>query len=89
VLSAKSVETENLVIKGQGSTGTATLPKGKTQIQITSDAVTSTSKVLVTPNTLIDIPLVVTTKSDGSFVVAISTAQNKDVKFDWWVIGTK
>ncbi len=89
VLSAKSVETENLVIKGQGSTGTAILPKGKTQIQITSDSVTSTSKVLVTPNTLIDIPLVVTTKSDGSFVVAISTAQNKDVKFDWWVIGTK
>jgi hypothetical protein len=89
ILGAQTVETSNLIIKGTDSVGSATLPAGQTQVEIDTQSVSSTSKVLVTPTSLTSIPLAVTTKANGKFIVQISTSQKTDINFDWWVIGTK
>ena len=45
------------------------------------------SKILVTPTTLTDKPLVVARKAAGeSFTVAIATVASTDITFDWLIV---
>ena len=89
VLSAQTIEAEQYVIKGQGSVGTGTIPAGATKVIINASSAASLSKVIVTPTTLISVPLSVTSKTQGSFTVEIVTGQSVPVNFDWWIIQAK
>ena len=89
VLSAQSIEAEQYVIKGQSSVGTGTIPAGVTKVIVNASSAASLSKVIVTPTTLISVPLSVTSKTQGSFTVEIATSQSMPVNFDWWVVQAK
>ncbi len=69
------------------SLGTAILPTGENQVVINSTAITDKSKVFVTSETDIDLPLNVVSKTDKkSFTVKIKNSQQEDVKFNWWIV---
>ncbi len=89
VLSAQTVKSNGFVVRGSGTIGSEILPSGATSIEIDTSSMKSTSKVFITPTTLTSIPLVVTTKANGKFIVSVKSPQTQDIKFDWWIVGTE
>jgi excisionase family DNA binding protein len=80
VLSADSIEVASQ------SAGSATIQVGESSVKIDSLLMKSTSKVLITPNTLIDVPLSVLDKKEGSFTVQLKKPQSESINFDWLII---
>ncbi|HEY1037191.1 MAG TPA: hypothetical protein VGE62_01255 [Candidatus Paceibacterota bacterium] len=69
--------------------GSATLPLGMTSVTVLNSSVLDTSKILVTPTSLMSTPLIVTQKIPGvGFVVQTMNAQSTDATFDWVIIQT-
>lgn len=65
-------------------TGSAKILAGTSEVVIPNTHVTADSKIMVTPLTLTDMPLVVTVKTDGvSFTVAMIRSAPQDINFDW------
>jgi len=64
--------------------GSATLAALSSEIFIANAQVSSSSKIFITPTTLTDVPLVVTSKQDGvGFTVGVTNPQANDISFDW------
>jgi hypothetical protein len=89
VLSAQTVETSNIVIKGSGSIGSTTIPSGKTSVDIYTPLMKTTSKVFITPTSLSYTPIAVSNKGNGWFTVSTASSQITDINFDWMIIGTQ
>jgi hypothetical protein len=69
------------------SVGEGTIEAGETTVVIETAAVSSSSKVFLTPTSDIDVPLVVSSTSAGnSFTVKISKSQAADTKFNWFIV---
>jgi len=80
--------------------GEATIPKGETSVLITNSLITSHSRVFVTPQVAVPVPLAVTkltpadptcpseASCEGGFTVEIAQPQEIDVPFHWWVVET-
>ena len=88
-VTAEAVEAEEFVVKGKDSIGTATIPIGAREIEVTTPIATSTSKIFLTATTNTTSPLTVSSKSNGRFRVAVVAPQPTPVTFDWWVVGTR
>ena len=67
--------------------GSATLPLGQTELEITAEAASDSAKILITPTTLTNQILTVVSKEIGKFKVAISASASADLKFDWFIVG--
>lgn len=92
-LTAKAVKTEAVQVLGSSTgdadtIGKAVLKAGTTSIVIPTTAVTSTSKIFVTPRSKTgNRQLIVTQTTNGnSFKVEVENAASSDISFDWWVI---
>jgi len=88
-ISAKKIETEKLLIleNNESSIGTGVLKSGARKIVIKTTAVTTDSHIFITPVTLIDYPLVVTSKKEGeSFTVEMNIATDRDTEFSWFIV---
>jgi hypothetical protein len=69
------------------SLGTGTLAQNTTKIVIQTTAVTSKSRIFLTPTTKTGQPLSVTAQNDGkSFTVEINQPADEDIKFNWWIV---
>ena len=69
------------------SVGEATIPQNATSAIVYTTAVTSKSKIFVTPKTKTGLPLSVTTQTAGtSFKVELIAPALQPLKFNWWVI---
>ncbi|HXF29679.1 MAG TPA: hypothetical protein VN457_07490, partial [Chlamydiales bacterium] len=77
----------SIKVTDNNSLGSATIPQGSTKIEIVSSYVKSSSKIFVTPTSITSSPLIVTEKSQGKFVVEVSSAQISPISFDWWIVG--
>jgi len=99
---ASMVAVENLFVKTETILpgGSIVVPSGRDQISgsatlaplyqnvfIANQQVTSSSKIFVTPTTLITVPLVVISKQDGvGFTVGVSDPQANGISFDWVIV---
>jgi len=89
VLSAQSIETSQITVKGSGSIGSTMIPAGITNVSIYTPLMKLTSKVFITPTTQPLTPLTVSAKGNGWFTVSVASSQITDIKFDWMIIGTQ
>ncbi|MEA3392771.1 MAG: tail fiber domain-containing protein, partial [Candidatus Marinimicrobia bacterium] len=70
--------------------GTATIKKGKTEAVVETMAVNEGSRVFITAKTITDKNISVNeVNSDSGFVASIATVFDKDIIFDWFIIGDK
>ncbi|MDE2588511.1 MAG: hypothetical protein KGL95_02440, partial [Patescibacteria group bacterium] len=89
VLSAQTVQTQQVIIQGTGTIGSATLPAGQTSVTVTTSSMHSSSKVFVTPTSITNQQLIVTSKGNGSFTVSIASKDKTTITFDWWIVGNQ
>ena len=77
-----NVDTEDVA---GASIGEATIPAGETGVTVDTAALTSKSKIFVTP---IDSPVATAAKKTGTdtFDIKISTPQLTDLKLNWWIV---
>jgi hypothetical protein len=69
--------------------GTATIAKGDTEVVVETEAVGKDSRIFVTPEIAVMMPLAVTDREKGkSFVVGIAKEADEDIPFSWWIVGT-
>lgn len=67
--------------------GMGRIPLGETSVVIENSATLSTSKIFITPLSLIDHPLIVTLKQPGvGFTVSMVAPATFDVFFDWLIV---
>ena len=89
-ITAKTVKADQYEVNASGdnpSIGEATIPAGKTSVEIKTTAVTDTAKIFVTLKTLEEATLVVTQQTSGkSFTVSLTKPTTKDTKFNWWIV---
>jgi len=80
--------TEPVSGKSSDSVGSETIVAGQTEILIETTAVTTDSKIFVTPTstTLGQSPYVIEKVDKTSFKVKIDAAVGTDIKFDWLII---
>ena len=67
------------------SIGEATIPAGKTSVEIKTSAITDTSKIFATPRKL-PIPVSTDITEKQTFEIDISKPLQKDLQIDWWVL---
>jgi len=72
-------------IGSDASVGSVVIPPGITQVDISSTALTASSRIFATPE---DVPVgVSTTKIDGkTILIKINQAQSTTTKVNWWII---
>jgi hypothetical protein len=89
-ITAKTVKADQYEAKASGdrpSIGEATIPAGKTSVEIKTSAITDKSRVFVTSEIKGSGQLYVTSKLIGkSFKVELDNPINKDDKFNWWIV---
>jgi AbrB family looped-hinge helix DNA binding protein len=98
-ITASKVRTDKLEVteSGNGASGSAVpsasigqaiIPAGQTRVEVKTTAVTSKSRIFVTPRTETgDHVLVVKEVKPGeSFLVTIKEATSSDISFDWWIV---
>jgi hypothetical protein len=69
--------------------GESWLDAGASDVFVSNSAITSSSNVIVTPNTPVGVPLAVTDKEDGvGFHVGIQSPQAVPISFDWLIVQT-
>jgi hypothetical protein len=68
------------------SLGKAILSIGQVSLTVNTTAVASSSAVFITPSTVIDTPLAVSSQQDGQFTVEIAKPAPHDIEFKWWII---
>jgi len=69
------------------TSGVGTLSALSPQVFISNVQVTSSSKIFITPTSLTDVPLVVTSKQDGvGFTVGVVAPQANNISFDWVMV---
>ena len=86
-ITAKRVETEELRVLGDKSSGVASIPAGLTFVDIESTIASTSSKIFITPLSRITTPLSVSEKKDGKFRVEIPQSASTSLPFDWLIIG--
>ena len=76
---------------GNASIGTATIASGSAEIVISNSNITPTTLVYLTPlsNTFNQVIFVKSKTENQGFVVAIPTAIDTDIQFNYWLIKTK
>ncbi|MBI3887698.1 hypothetical protein HY310_01370, partial [Candidatus Microgenomates bacterium] len=89
VLKAEEIQTDSLKVLGVNTTGSAILPAGQNSITIVTPNATDSAQILLTPRTLTDRVLTVISQKTGEFTVAIKNPETFDIKFNWFVVGTK
>ncbi len=71
------------------SIGTGSLPANTTKVTIPSTLVISSSKIFITPITATDKVISVTNiKTGESFDVSITSPDQDEIKFNWWIVQT-
>ncbi len=89
VIGAQTVQATQFVVKGTTSIGSAVIPQGSTSVEVDTPAMTASDKVFITPTTNITTPLSIAQKGNGKFVIQVSTPQQVDVHFDWFIVKNK
>jgi hypothetical protein len=86
-IEAEQVKTSALTLKG-ATIGTATISANETSAVIDTTAITTASKVFITPTTsTLGQSVYLKVKNAGeSFEVAIDAPVSEDIKFDWFII---
>jgi hypothetical protein len=85
-ITAKKVNIDNSQV-ASASLGQATLPAGATSVVVNTTAVTSQSRIFITPRTKTSQPLSVTVQTAGtSFRVEVVSPTPAPIKFDWWIV---
>ncbi len=87
-VTANTIHVSKVEVTDTGSNATVgqiILPTGQTQIQITSKAITSKSKIFVEPEN-IPISTAIQKTSTDSFMIKIQQAQSAAVTLDWWIV---
>ena len=102
-VTSNKVQTARLEIRTEGETmGEAAIPKGEKEVRIMNNGITANSRVFVTPQVVVPVPLAVTkitpasstdstsspqaSSEQAGFIVEIATPQEIDVPFHWWVV---
>lgn len=86
-LKAQIVNVTELRVTGNKISGTAKIVSGQKSVEVTSPAVATNSRILITPTNETDIVLAVTSKDNGlKFTVAATKNVPSDLNFDWWLI---
>ncbi|MBU1031725.1 hypothetical protein KKE03_02240, partial [Patescibacteria group bacterium] len=99
-IAAASVVTNKLTISNTpiasgsatlaASIGSETIPAGQTQITISTEDISTGSKVFITPTSVTDKVLSVTSIEEGiSFDVSMLSPSTADINFNWWIVGTR
>jgi CheY-specific phosphatase CheX len=88
------IETGQITIKvkkaGEETIGTGTIIAGETKTIIETKAISVDSKVFVTPLTEKPVLWSVSEKKKGeSFTITLDVVNTEDIKFDWWIVGSK
>ncbi len=69
------------------SVGEATIPAGKTEIEINTSAVTNKSQIFTSPDEALDFSIGVIKKNPGkSFTAKIIKSLPDPIKFSWWIV---
>jgi len=79
-----------LVPEGENQiAGEGIIKAGETTVEISNNQITETSKIIATPTTIIDLPLVITKRvAKEGFIVEIARPQDQDIAFSWLLINT-
>jgi hypothetical protein len=93
-IKAQFVTANQLQVISGKSSGTGTIRAGFSTVDISTNVVKSTSRILITPNAAITTPLAVTAKveqnkttnTNGKFTVSLPYATTQDIHFDWLII---
>ncbi|MEX0617050.1 MAG: site-specific integrase [Candidatus Woykebacteria bacterium] len=84
--SAKEIKTEKLGL-GEKSTGTATLRKGETRVEIEASEISENSLVFITPTSrTYDVLTVIEKKPGEGFVVEDYFPAEEDIHFNWFFV---
>ena len=93
-ISVETLETDQIIITTTPTNrkiGVATLSAGQTFVTIDTTALTSDSKILLTPKTTTynQVLFVSDTQIGESFIVNIDEAQTTDIEFNWFILDSK
>jgi len=87
-VTADVVKANTFEVLGE-TTGTASISAGLTSVVVPVNYGSTNYNVFVTPRTLTDNQLTVTSKTAAGFTVSILTSDIKNILFDWWIVGNK
>lgn len=82
------LEMETLAL-GEASLGEGVIPAGEVEVSISSSAINDNSRIFITPTSNFEGNLIVSSQTDGSFKVSVSTINSQEIKFNWFVIQKK
>jgi hypothetical protein len=82
------VSMETLAI-GNSSLGEAEILAGSTDVTINSTAITTSSKIFVTPTSDLEGNLVISSQGSGTFKVKVTKPNLNKVKFNWFILQHK